>query len=270
VSPTNVTWGNPTAQWGSATEPGDVWATEPFSDAVTVLLDGTAGIDRRVGVIFDAALQQTFRFDASGNLLDGPILTGFTLRATYAAVTAFEGGGPDQRAELLLVPEAGPVDFASGTLAPLNRGELSLGSFTLPLGAFPDIQVVDFAFPTAGALLGRAHVTSRSQWRGRIALTLRSLGANTFRLHNGPTNPMRLLTVQEPFFQGLAGGPTGPRIRVVRDSRFGMPALNTELIRDGDQPNLWVRSSDWDPEDEPARYRPRPGEGTVDDDIPNL
>ena len=49
-----------------------------------------------------------------------------------------------------------------------------------------------------------------------------------------------------------------------------MPALNTELVRDGDQPNLWVRPWDSDPFDEPNTYRPRPGEGTVDDEIGDL
>jgi hypothetical protein len=49
-----------------------------------------------------------------------------------------------------------------------------------------------------------------------------------------------------------------------------MPALSTELVRDGDNPSLWVRGHDVDPEDEVATYRRRSGEGSTDDGIQDL
>jgi len=101
-------------------------------------------------------------------------------------------------------------------------------------------------------------------FRGRIAVAIH---INATGLGLNRVDSASLTMTWEPFFQGLIGGPHGGRHRFVRDARFGMPALNTELIRDGDQPSLWVRPGDSDPEDEPRRYRPRPGEGTVDDDI---
>jgi hypothetical protein len=72
----------------------------------------------------------------------------------------------------------------------------------------------------------------------------------------------------EHFFTGTLG-PSGPGQRSVRDGRFGMPALNTELVEDGYEPGLWVRPDDRDPEDEADSYVPRPTEGAVDDEVPS-
>jgi hypothetical protein len=57
--------------------------------------------------------------------------------------------------------------------------------------------------------------------------------------------------------------PTGERARGVRDQRFGMPALSTHLVQDGDQPGLWVNPEHSDPEDEfrESDYLPDPHEG---------
>jgi hypothetical protein len=172
--------------------------------------------------------------------------------------------------ELGFVPEAAVTNYTA-VLLPWSRNEISLGTFDLgAVPVLPDVLQVTLTPASVPFTEVRAHVTSRSTWSGRLALSIRQTSGSNLQLRAPDSSPVELLTTQELFFTGLAGGPTGPRIRAVRDGRFAMPAFNTELIRDGDQPNLWVRPSDWDPEDEPARYRPRPGEGTVDDDIPNL
>lgn len=269
MSVSTITW-SPSVQWGSASGPASTWVEIPFG-TTTVLLDGTAGIERRAGAIFDASLDQTLRFGLGGHLLDGPIVLAFTLRALFTRPVDFEGGGPDNRVEAFFVPEHLPVNFADGALAPLNRGDVSLGVLTLNLPAPFAAQTVDFVFTAELATQARALITSRAFWSGRFAVSVRAVGANTIRMSNGEPggDPLLLVTIQESlFFSGLAGGPSG-KVRAVRDGRFGMPALNTELVRDGDNPGLWVRPFDWDPEDPEQTYRPRPGEGTVDDKIPN-
>lgn len=260
--PTSVTWGSPTAQFGSANA-ADVWGTVPFGDFVFVTL--IAALNLRAGVIFNGGPNQAFRFDAAGNLLDGPILTAFTLRATYFN---FAGLAPVQVEAFLLV-DPQPADFASGALAPLNRGEVSLGTLDMTIPAGNQVTA-DLVFSAEEALLVRAQITSRARWNGRLALSIRVNSGQTLFLQNNTGSPMQLLTTQEPFFAGLVGGPPSGPARFVRDGRFGMPALATELVRDGDQPGMFVRSSDWDPDDPEQTYRPRPGEGTVGDGIPDL
>lgn len=253
----SVTWGNPTAQFGSA-DAADVWATLPFDAFSFVTLD--AALNLRAGVIFDAGL----RFDSSGHALDSPILTAFTLRAIYLNFGAF----PAIQVEYFLLVDPEPADFASGALAPLNRGEVSLGTLDMTL-ALGNQTTVDFSFSAAQILQARAQITSRARWNGRFALAIRSNVAGPIFLQNNLGSPLLLLTTQEPFFAGLTGGPSG-KVRAVRDGRYGMPAWNGELVSDGDQPGLFVRPWDFDPEDEEATYRPRPGEGSVDDPIPDL
>ena len=265
-----VIWGNPTSQWGEGNGPAGIWTTLAFTDGVSVLLDGTAGILRHVGFVFDASLDQTFKLAPDGRIVDGPNVTGVTLQVTMSEPTAFEGGGPDTRVEWLLVPDETPANYASGDgFAPTFRDEVSLGTQTLTLNPFPATTTVSFPVTGDALLQVRARVTQSARWTGRLAISLRGLGANTLRVSNGPTMPATLTTTQELFFLGMTGGPDG-KVRAVRDGRYGMPAWNTELVRDGDNPGLWVRPWDSDPEDEAATYRPKPGEGTVDDEIGNL
>ncbi|MCI0408177.1 MAG: hypothetical protein L0191_06390, partial [Acidobacteria bacterium] len=221
-----ITWGNPTAQFGNSN--GALWQTRPF-DALSIAPLSLAG-DNEAGVIFDAALQQTLRFDVLGNLLDSPILTAFTLRADYLRFA----GVANPQVEVLLVQDPRPADYSDAAL-PLERGEASLGIQTLALGGLGSITSQDFVFDAAGIMTARTQVVGRARWQGRFALTIapRTVGSVLF-LQNTPTNPLRLFTVQEPFFAGIVGGPAQGKTRVVRDYRYGMPAFREELVRDGD------------------------------------
>jgi len=74
------------------------------------------------------------------------------------------------------------------------------------------------------------------------------------------------------FFTGVAGSKGrergDSRVRVVRDSRFGMPAWSDELVEDGDSPGVWVKPKHSDPEDPEREYIGNPREGVRDDDVP--
>ena len=58
------------------------------------------------------------------------------------------------------------------------------------------------------------------------------------------------------------------RVRVARDSRFGMPTWTDELVEDEFTEGLWVRADNKDPEDKYREYVPNPHEGVRDDDVP--
>jgi hypothetical protein len=81
-----------------------------------------------------------------------------------------------------------------------------------------------------------------------------------------------LLVTELDFFTGVAGSKgrekADSRVRIVRDSRFGMPSWSEDLVEDEYTPGLWVRANDKDPEDEYREYVPNPREGTRDDDVP--
>jgi len=157
-----------------------------------------------------------------------------------------------------------------------NPFELPTQTLTTGL-ALPAGGSTTYTFTTANEEFLRAMMAS-AWWAGRFGFilevaTLTPDPGNPAFLNDplpGEANeilwsPVQLLA----FFTGLAGGPSG-KVRAVRDSRYAMPALNTELIRDGDNPALWVRPFDWDPDDPEQTYRPRPGEGTIEDEIPDL
>ena len=81
------------------------------------------------------------------------------------------------------------------------------------------------------------------------------------------------LVIEElDFFTGVAGTKGrergDSRVRVVRDSRFGMPAWSDELVEDGDSPGVWVKPKHSDPEDPEREYIGNPREGARDDDVP--
>lgn len=246
-----VIWGNPTSQWGTST--GAAWTTRAFADGVPVSI-GPA--QPHVGIIF-APTGLKFQ---GGRVVDNPSVSTLTLRlpifGTFGNVTV----------RLWFVPQVDVADF-SDTALPLTRGEVLLGTFTIidPPAAF--LTIFSLAVPGAALVDLRAQVTQRTRWTGRVAFVVEwFVGGASFDLVNGPTDAITASVTQELFFSGTIGEP-GARVRAVRDHRYGMPALNTELVRDGDNPGLWVRPWDSDSEDEPARYRPRPGEGSVDDEV---
>jgi len=276
VSVSTITW-SPTFQWGASADP--VWVDVPIDPNNPPLAGTGASLNPQTipnsfaGVIFDANLDQTLRFATVGGLqriLEGPTLLALTLNLQFAG--SILDGGPDNRVEVGLVPEGAPANY-SNALLPWTRNEQSLGVFTLVgVPAFPGTAIpFQFVLSADAALLVRALCTSRANWTGRVAMSFRAAGANSVDLYNFVGGEIAAVTSQESvFFSGLAGGPYGGRARVVRDARFAMPAMNTELVRDGDNPSLWVRPFDWDPDDPEQTYRPRPGEGTVDDSIPDL
>ena len=260
---TAVTWTSD--QWGVSS--GGVWADlapGTFSGILTLIPATTNG-----GVVFDATSFQSIAFGTVGGAsrpLDPPLLTALSLQATFSRSVA---DGTDNQVEVGLVPEAAPSDYATALL-PWARSEVSLGTFTLTLDSYPTESSVTLALTTAAMDLVRAHTTGRANWSGRIALSLRAVGASTFRVHNYTANLVSAVTSQENFFSGLAGGPTGSRVRAVRDGRFGMAAFSTDLVEDGELLGVWVRPEDYDPEvEDTTRYRQRPGEGTRDDQIPD-
>lgn len=276
MSVSSITW-SPTVQWGGSA--GAVWGDGiivpgPVLPGTGVICDPIQGFFG--GVVFDANTDQTLRFATVGGvqrILDPPILLGFQLELQIDQ--ALVNAGPDNRLEVGVVPDGSPADYANGdTNVPWGRGEQVLETFTLanvPVFPAPSIQFV-LTFGTASVTLLRALCTSRGDWNGRLALSFRAVGANAFEFQNfTPNGLIAAVTSQESvFFSGLAGGATGPRVRAVRDHRFGLPAWNTQLVRDGDNPGLFVRPDDFDPDDPEQSYRPRPGEGTVDDEIGNL
>jgi hypothetical protein len=237
-----VTWTTPD-QWGMNVL--GVW-----TDVVGALSLVTGD---EAGLVIDANTWQTLTFQ-SGRILEGPIVSTAALTSTATPVA-----GTSWSLQAGLVPDATPADFSTAAL-PWARDEVDLG--TLELGALVGATVVTITFTTEQMELLRAHVTSRSTWDGKVAISLRNLGDSV------TLTPFSVATTQDRFFSGLEGGPYGGKHRFVRDHRFGMPLLNTQLVRDGDERSLWVRADDSDPEDEIADYRPRTGEGSTDDGIP--
>lgn len=246
-------------------------------------LVNTIAIDslQSVGMIFDATTDQGQRYATVGGdtrALDAPVLSTVQLRAFFSRVGA--GTALPNIITVSLVPEPQPEDFAFPAPAPApttrllctQRNEVILGTFDL--GTLPTSpaggEVRTLSLDAAPI---RAFVVNRARWNGRVALSFtRSTAGPGIFIHldlAGSEDGPHLVTSQSPFFGGTIGNP-GHRLRAVRDSRYAMPALNTELVRDGDNPGLWVRPWDADPEDEPARYRPRPGEGSVDDDLGSI
>jgi len=223
------------------------------------------------GLVFDAATGQALRFTTVGSqqrILDGPVVLDWNFDFTVGIL----GGGGGATActfELGYVPEAAAANYST-TLFPWGRNETTLGTFAV--GVVPELPatLAISLSPTSPQMETlRAIVTSRAAWSGRLALSLRLTVGNPLEILAPTFAPVQLATTQEIFFAGLTGGPEG-KARAVRDGRYGFPAFNTELIRDGDNPGLWVRPFDFDPEDEEATYRPRPGEGTIEDEIPDL
>lgn len=262
MSPT-ITWS--TIQWGNAL--GANWVN---GTAMGLVDNFTGG-----GGIFSAANSQTLQTASVNNMIvvvEGPLLLGMTLQMDANHNLGF---GAAVVLEVGLVPDPRPVAYSDSFL-PWSRNEVSLGLFPFSTPQFPAFTPISIVLNGDAMLLVRALVTSRGYWNGTIAFSFRVpdtvVSTEIVLSDNGVApNAAALVTTQSavPFFSGLAGGPAG-KVRAVRDGRFGMGVMSTELMRDGDQPSLWVRDFDVDPEDPDATYRPKPGEGTTDDEIPNL
>lgn len=259
-----VSWGNPTAQWGTLT--GGVWTTLAFADGVFGAVDPTAGTV--LGVLFTWS-----GLEYSGTrVVDNPVVSGITLRVPVRGVVA----NAPRTVRVSCDLDFDSADYSTAS-APLTRGETVVGTFTVPAsGAFDLVTPVTESLVLSTAMVTqiRMLVTGRALWEGRIAFVLEDVtappdGTAGFLVANGPSYPLLAQMEQDLFFSGLTGGPSG-KVRAVRDARFAMPAFSPELVQDGDQPGLWVRSFDQDPEDPENQYRPRPGEGSVEDEIPDL
>lgn len=254
---TSITWTSP-SQWGASS--GGVWVDLAPDDVAGDATLQTGFIDG--GAIFDASSFQSLPIQA-GRVLEAPIVTSFVLSLFATKIPASTG---PWTIELGLVTGGQTSDFSS-SLRPWTRGETSLGSFDL--GTVPNLPTALQVSLTLPATTIRALCTSKGIWDGKLGLSIRQTTGTTVRLKNGPSFAFSMLTTQEIFFSGLAGGPYGGPVRVLRDGRYAMPAFTGGLVQDGDQPNLWVRPFDADPDDPEQEYRPRPGEGTVNDDVPN-
>lgn len=248
-----VAWGN-TVQWG--TEEAGVWTTRAILDGVPVII----GAGDTIGAIFEVPELQ---FSGS-RVIDGPVVSGVTLKLPVRGIPA----QPDEETtvRLWVVPETAADDFGASDM-PLARGEVLLGTITFPTPGAIAPTLIDLEATDTTEL--RAFVTSRSLWEGRVAFVIEYVSGDTFEIINGPSAPMTVNAEQDLFFAGMTGGGDG-KLRAVRDGRYGMPAFHTDLVQDGDQPGLYVKSFDVDPEDEEATYRPKPGEGTRTDEIPDF
>lgn len=260
-----------TTDASGAQDGSDVGGWDAELDGLTL---STAFLPSTIGMLFNIGLS----FNSSGVALDPPIVSDAQLRLTTHPSVVVDPGL--DTIEVWCVPEAAPAEYGA-TKLPFARAELKVSganyvwngvgtTLTLTIGTHTSAAATATCkdnWQTIRALSIGSHL-----WSGKIALSLKNLTggfAFAFNSTESAGQSPELLLTQTPFFAGLIGGPLGKR-RFVRDGRFGMPALNTELVRDGYNPSLYVRAFDQDPEDPPTRYRPRKGEGTVDDDIPDL
>lgn len=248
-------------QTGWASEAG-VWTEIPLGSNIPIL---GAPFDT-IGLMFSVQVTGTgigspFSLSQRGLGLDPPtwlgggsltVLTSGTLGWAY---NLFLHVDPD------MAPwsSANPPDVDVGTNVLLASGLL------IPLVP----HTINFSDAADEAI--RQRQCGPGFWNGRIPLFFQ-FGPVLFTgvMINNEANGPNFANVEfQPFWNGLAGGGSG-KLRAVRDGRYAMPAWNTELVRDGDEPGLFVRPFDADPEDPEATYRPRPGEGTREDEVPDL
>jgi hypothetical protein len=224
------------------------------TSAGTMLLS----VGQRIGFTFDFGVTLDTSLTPA-RALDPPILVSagaigaFSINAGFTTVFSFS-----QIADPTFVGFSAAVTPFDFSLTALSTGN-----------SVAILAPVSLTLTSAQLLSLRSLVTGRAWWTGVVGFVIEATSGGPGILDL--STPLTWASVEtQMFFSGLIGGPTGGHVRVVRDGRFAVPALSTELVRDGDQPSLWVRSSDQDPEDPSQEYRPRPGEGTVDDEIPNL
>lgn len=237
---------------------GGVWTEVAVG---TPIAQGVA-VDALIGLIYNVQLTggAPFSSDPLGRSLDAPLWAS-SGTITFTNITNTLGA----TLTAFFVPNPAPALWGASNL-PTTTGAIQMATGSLGTTAVPGTNPITLSFSTAIDEQIRGYVTSRALWTGRIAVVVDwDLGLTQSLTASSWTN-----TTLAPFFGGLTGAVGGPRRRAVRDHRYAMPAMNSELVRDGDQPGLWVRPWDADPFDEPNTYRPRPGEGTVDDPIGDL
>lgn len=176
----------------------------------------------------------------------------------------------------------------SFSLANPPDSTLEIGGILPGWGIVGNITAAEWSMPTTPAVasiplgtLSTDPVTGTTyydltQW----APLLESANANgilnlSLQIYTGAeaANVITALVVEElDFFTGVAGSMGrergDARVRVVRDSRYGMPAWSDNLVEDEFIEGNWVRAHDRDPEDEYREYVPNPREGVRDDDVP--
>lgn len=239
---------------------GGIWTEAPLASPTPV----TVQVGGLIGLVYNVQLAGGSPFDmvtsfTPNRALDPPI---WVNTGTLTLVNQSATGG---FVDIHLVPDPSPDLFSTANPPTLTGVQTLLDNALLGTAAAPPDTLAITLSGTANTTI-RAFAAGSVYWTGRIALVLDwQVGLASTLTVSSLVN-----TTFQTFWSGLTGGPTGPRQRYVRDHRYAMPALNTELVRDGDQAGLWVRPWDADPEDEPNTYRPRPGEGTVDDSIGDL
>lgn len=230
-----------------------IWTETPVGDFITVPLGGIIGLVYSVQLTGGSPFRMTT--ETVPKALDPPIW------AQTGTLTFNAHGLLGGDMSIYLVPDPSPELFSSSN-PPAVTNVLLLQRTVVAslLGVNTDVN-----FTMSSDDLIRSYVTSSVYWTGRIGMVLDWQIGGASQL--GVSSLVE--TTLQPFFGGMAGGPYGGPVRSLRDGRFAMPAWSGKLVRDGDQPNLWVRPFDADPDDPEQEYRPRPGEGTVNDDVPN-
>jgi hypothetical protein len=239
------------SQIGVSTGIGN-WTDSSFTS--TMLLQ----VGQRIGFSFDFDVTMDTSLTPA-RVLDPPILASagaigaFSINAGFTTIFSFSRIGDPTFAGFSA--SATPFDF---TLTSLSTGNsiAILAPVSLTLTA---PQLLDL----------RSLVTGRASWAGFVGFVIEATSGGPGILDL--SSPLQWNSLEtQLFFGGMRGGPYGGHVRSVRDGRYAMPALSTELVQDGDQTSLWVRPWDADPEDPETEYRPKPGEGSVDDEVPNL
>ena len=244
MSPTTITW-TPPVQAGVAD--AGTWNDMLGSGSFVVS--------------FGDAHPGAFIFDAS---LFPPSMQSTIVGLQFQLEVAHSSGSQVKALEFGYVPDPQPANY-SDSLLPWTRGEVNLGTFEVDLSAGPP----PYTFTIAQSLLAplRSTVFARSFWNGRFAVSLRNPASSRYTV-NGDT-AAAIVTVAASF-TGLLDDPDGPGVRAVLDSRFGFGTFSTKLIRDGENPALFVRPWDRDPKDPRVEHRKKPGEGSRDDRTPDV
>lgn len=235
---------------------GAIWTEFPVGTDITVPQGALVGLLYSVQLAGGSPFSMETGFSPA-RALDPPIWV------STGTLTLTNTGVPGGEIDIYLVPDPSPDLFSAANPPTLTGASLLFENAILMIG--PGSTTTVTLDRIANTTI-RALVASSVYWTGRIALVL------DWNVGVGSTLQVSSLvdTTFQTFWSGAIGGPSGPRRRFVRDHRYGMPALNSELVRDSYAPGLWVRPWDQDPEDPPNTYQPRPGEGTVDDGIGDL
>lgn len=196
-----------TQQWGESLV--GAWTDKPTSSSgESELLIGIFD----AGMVFDASVHQDI------SLIDS--ITDLTLVLTCQR---YDFGATDTVVELGLVPSPAPAAY-SGSAVPWSRSEVGLGSYTLDLSAYPAETRESVVLSGAALVSLRTHVTDSPAWNGRVAISLRAVGAHPFILRNYAGNlvtaetTLTLLEAEEE--AAIAAGSRRFRPRVVNSTKL--------------------------------------------------